>query len=60
MTHCPSCGKEVIKPSRVLKNYCFTIEAYDCRKCHHNFRVTVNESNYLHNSNIDYKPKLCS
>jgi len=52
MTHCPSCGKEVIKPSRVLKNYCFTIEAYDCRKCHHNFRVTVNESNYLHNSNI--------
>lgn len=60
MTHCPICGKEVIKPSRVLKNHCFTIEAYDCRKCHHNFKVTVNESVYLYGSKTENTPKLYS
>lgn len=47
MTHCPSCGKVVEKPSSVLKNQCFTIEAYNCRKCHHNFKVTKNQSMYI-------------
>ncbi len=49
MTHCPSCGKEVNKPSRVLKNHCFTIEAFHCGKCHHYFTVTNNESDYIYN-----------
>jgi len=49
MTHCPSCGKEVSKPSRELKNHSFTIQAYSCEKCHHNFKVTVNQSEYLEN-----------
>jgi hypothetical protein len=47
MAHCPSCGKEVNKPSRVQKNYSFTIQAYDCGKCHHNFKVTLNQSWYI-------------
>lgn len=47
MAHCPSCGKIVDKPSRVLKNQCFIIEAYDCGKCHHHFNVTVNQANYI-------------
>lgn len=47
MTHCPNCGKLVDKPSRVVTNYCFTIEAYFCGKCHHSFKVTNNESKYL-------------
>ncbi len=49
MAHCPSCGKKVDKPSRVLENYCFTIEAYNCEKCHHSFKVTINHSKYLMN-----------
>jgi len=44
MVHCPSCGKEVNKPLRELKNYSFTIQAYNCEKCHHNFKVTINHS----------------
>jgi transposase-like protein len=46
MVHCPSCGKEVEKPSRTLTNYSFTIEAYNCKKCHHNFKITINHSMY--------------
>jgi len=49
MAHCPSCGKELNKPCKVLKNHCFTLEAYNCDKCHHHFRVTINESDYIHN-----------
>lgn len=48
MAHCPICGKEVNKPSRVLKNYSFTIQAYDCGKCHHHFIVTINASDYMY------------
>ena len=44
LPHCPSCGKENDKPSTELKSYFFTIQDYNCRKCHHNFRVTVNQS----------------
>jgi hypothetical protein len=47
MVHCPSCGKEVSKPASVLKNQCFTIEAYNCGKCHHNFKVTINQALYI-------------
>jgi predicted RNA-binding Zn-ribbon protein involved in translation (DUF1610 family) len=47
MAHCPNCGKEVDRPSRVLKNYSFTIEAYNCKKCHTNFKVTINHSLYM-------------
>jgi transposase-like protein len=46
MAHCPSCGKEVNKPSRELKNYCFIIQAYYCKECHHDFKVTINQSIY--------------
>ena len=49
MAHCPNCGREVFKPSRVLKNHYFAIEAYECQKCNHNFKVTINESDYMHN-----------
>jgi hypothetical protein len=48
MVRCPSCGRVVTKPFKVLKNQCFTIEAYSCGKCHHNFKVTVNQSDYLY------------
>jgi transposase-like protein len=47
MAHCPNCGKEVEKPSRELKNYSFIIQAYNCEKCHHNFKVTINQSFYI-------------
>lgn len=47
MAHCPSCGKIVDKPSSILKNQCFTIEAYECGRCHHNFKVSVNKSLYI-------------
>lgn len=49
MVHCPSCGKEIQKPIRSLTNQCFTIQAYDCGKCHHNFKVTINHSKYVEN-----------
>jgi len=49
MVHCPSCGKEVNKPTRGLKNQNFIIQMYDCGKCHHNFKVTINNSKYLEN-----------
>lgn len=49
MAHCPSCGKEVNKPSNILKNHCLTVKVYDCRKCHHNFKVTINQSEYMYN-----------
>jgi transposase-like protein len=44
MAHCPSCGKEIDKPSKALTNYNFTIEYFNCKKCHHNFKVTTNQS----------------
>jgi transposase-like protein len=47
MAHCPSCGKEIGKPSRELKNYSFTIQAFYCEKCHHDFKVTINQSVYM-------------
>ena len=47
MVHCPNCGKEVEKPSRELKNHSFTIQAYDCKKCHNHFNVTVNHLFYV-------------
>jgi transcription elongation factor Elf1 len=47
MAHCPNCGKEVNKPSRVIKNYSFTIQVFNCGHCGHNFRVTINESSYM-------------
>jgi len=40
MAKCPICGKEVDKPSKILKNHVFTIEAYSCIGCNHNFKVT--------------------
>jgi transposase-like protein len=49
MAHCPNCGKEVRLPSRVTNNYSFTIEAYNCKSCHHNFKIKINESAYLYN-----------
>ena len=57
MTICPNCGKEVVKPSRVLKNHCFTINAYECTECHHNFKITTNESDYVQ-LNVDLYSKL--
>jgi transposase-like protein len=47
MVHCPNCGKEVEKPARELKNHSFTIQSYICEKCHHNFKVTINQSIYM-------------
>jgi hypothetical protein len=47
LAHCHSCGKEVEKPSRILKNYSFTIQAFNCEKCHHNFKVKINQSEYI-------------
>ena len=47
MAHCPSCGKEAHKPSKELKNCSFTIQDYNCKKCHHNFKVTINQSMYI-------------
>ena len=47
MVLCPSCGREVEKPLRETKNYSFIIQDYSCKKCHHYFRVRVNESAYL-------------
>ena len=47
MTHCPNCAKEINKPSRVLTKYSFTVEYYNCKKCHHNFKVTTNRSKYV-------------
>ena len=56
MVHCPNCGKEVGKPSRVLTNQSFTIQAYNCGKCHHYFKVTINHSMY---NNLEiYVPKI--
>lgn len=57
MVHCPSCGKEVKKPSREAKNYCLTFQDYNCKKCHHSFRVSVNESDYI-NSEAKFRLKL--
>jgi len=44
MAHCPSCGKDISKPSRVAKNQFFTVEAYTCAKCNQSFKVTANYS----------------
>jgi len=49
MVHCPNSGKEISKPSKELKNNSFTIQAYNCEKCHHNFKVTINQAEYLVN-----------
>lgn len=46
MAHCPSCGKEVTKPSKVLENYSFNIQSYYCSKCHNSFKVAIYQSVY--------------
>jgi len=40
MAKCPNCGKEVDKPSRILKNHVFSIEAYSCDECNNEFKIT--------------------
>lgn len=39
MAHCPSCGTEIDKPSKVLKNHVFRIEGYDCDNCNSKFKI---------------------
>lgn len=41
-TKCPKCNNSIaVKPTRVLKNQVFTIEAYECDRCHSKFKVTT-------------------
>jgi hypothetical protein len=40
MANCPHCSNEVKKPSKLLKNRFFSIEVFDCEKCHTNFKIT--------------------
>jgi hypothetical protein len=40
MVICPKCGAEVKKPDKSLKNPVFHIEAYTCKTCKLNFKVT--------------------
>ncbi|MCW3982681.1 MAG: hypothetical protein NWE96_01640 [Candidatus Bathyarchaeota archaeon] len=40
MAACPNCGEEVEKPSKVLKNRFFSVERYNCEKCHFMFKKT--------------------
>jgi Zn finger protein HypA/HybF involved in hydrogenase expression len=47
MIHCIKCGKEIDRPSRSIENYTFTVQDYDCGKCRHNFKVTINKSLYI-------------
>lgn len=37
---CPRCSNELdVKPTKILENNVFTIEAYECDKCHNKFKV---------------------
>jgi predicted RNA-binding Zn-ribbon protein involved in translation (DUF1610 family) len=40
MAACPNCGEEIKKPAKVLKNQFFSIEGYNCNKCHLMFKQT--------------------
>jgi len=39
MAKCPSCGKEVEEPLKVLSNDSFAVEEYRCANCYHEFKV---------------------
>jgi formate dehydrogenase maturation protein FdhE len=39
MAKCNSCGNEVEKPTKELKNDSFTVEEYCCGKCHNWFKI---------------------
>ena len=55
MAHCLSCGKEVIKPLRELKNSGFTVKTYNCKKCNHYFKV----QSHSQHINVHYMIPIC-
>jgi len=40
MAKCPKCEKEETVPTKSLKNMVFHVEAYTCKECGTNFKVT--------------------
>jgi hypothetical protein len=38
LVKCPTCGKDVAKPERALKNGFFLIESYTCKTCKTEFK----------------------
>jgi hypothetical protein len=41
LVKCPKCNEEVEQPCKSLKNNAFHIEAYTCKNCQNNFKVTT-------------------
>ena len=40
MAKCPKCGKDTIEPYKSFVNRVFFVEAYTCKKCETNFKVS--------------------
>jgi len=40
LAKCPTCGKNVSKPDKTLKNNSFCIESYTCENCKTKFKKT--------------------
>ena len=44
---CPSCGNEISKLCKALKNSIFCLEAYECNECHNKFKVIGTKTKHV-------------